>query len=272
MFATIIFLIFLTGFFPIARAARANRQTTLLHSIIWTSVAWLGWTGVAYFDVLQAQPNDIMSPYPALALTGCASMAVLGARRPGVGAWNFVVLGLLAVMMFLWLEGRLAEDDLILHRVRTVFLASTVAIGILNYLPTRLAPAAFLLAFGCAVEILSISGSEWLTAHGDAIRITSRLLLALVPWAAYLQLRSQPKPRSEFDQIWLRFRNSYGMFWAQRLREQFNQSAKNSDWPMVLRWQGLRIQPGSAPPSPAYRAAMLDTLRALLKRFERAEK
>jgi hypothetical protein len=37
--------------------------------------------------------------YLALCLTGCVGVAVLGARRPGVGAWDFVLLGLLAVLL-----------------------------------------------------------------------------------------------------------------------------------------------------------------------------
>jgi hypothetical protein len=262
------FLVFLTGAIPIVQAARANRQTTLFHAIIWTIGAWLGWIAAACLNAPQGQPNDTFFPYLALALTGCSSMAVLGARRPGVAAWNFVILGLLIVMVFLLMEGRLAEDDWILRRVRTVFLASTIAIGFLNYVPTRLAPAAILLALGCALEILSISGSESQTANGDSSRAIGRLLVGLAPWAAYAQLRWHPKPRSEFDEIWLRFRNSYGMFWAQRLREQFNLSAKNSDWPVVLRWQGLRILHGASPHGPADRQAMYDNLRALMKRFD----
>jgi hypothetical protein len=261
-------LVFFTGSFPIVQAARANRHTTLFHAIIWTIGAWLGWISSACLNDSPPLPNNTFFPYLALALTGCASMAVLGAWRPGVGAWNFVILGLLTVMGFLWFEGRLAEDDWVLRRVRTVFLASTVAIGVLNYLPTRLAPAAILLAIGCSQEILSLSGSEWLIPRTEAFRLMGRVIVGLVPWIAYLQMRWQPRARSDFDEVWLRFRNSYGMFWSQRLREQFNLSAKNSDWPVILRWQGLRVSPGAPPLSPSDRQAMFDNLRALMKRFE----
>ncbi|HEV2947718.1 MAG TPA: hypothetical protein VGX70_10100 [Gemmataceae bacterium] len=273
MAAIILLLIFVTDIFPFWRAVQDHRQSTLLHSVFWALAALLAWTAAVCIEAVRPEePASGMPGYLALSLTGCASLAVLGARRPGAVAWNFVILGLLAVMLFLWLEGRLAEDDLILHRVRTVFLASTVAIGVLNYLPTRLAPAAMLLALGCAGELLMISGSESLAAAFAPARHLSRLMVALAPWAAYARIHWQPLPASEVDRLWLQFRNSYGFVWAQRLREQFNQSAKHSDWPVVLRWQGLRVIPGAPPPSSEDRLAMLANLRALMKRFEASEK
>jgi hypothetical protein len=36
---------------------------------------------------------------------------------------------------------------------------------------------------------------------------------------------------------------------------------------VILRWQGLRIVPGSAPPGEEAAQAMLDVLNALMKRF-----
>src|SRR5262249_35044261 len=99
-----------------------------------------------------------------------------------------------------------------------------------------------------------------------------RLMVGLTPWFAYAQMRWQTRVISEFDQIWLRFRDSYGLVWAQRLREQFNQSAKNVNWTVVLRWQGLRLLPGAAPLSLEDRHSMLTNLRALMKRFRLGEK
>jgi hypothetical protein len=81
-------------------------------------------------------------------------------------------------------------------------------------------------------------------------------------------MRWQPEPRSEFDRVWLRFRDSYGFVWAQRLREQFNNSAAHANWPVVLRWQGLRIIPGRSPPDSVEKETMLANLQALMKRFE----
>lgn len=267
MASIIVLLVLLTTLYPIGCAAWANRKTTLFYALFWALAAWLAWTGSIGLVALKKESEAGWLHYLALGLTGCASVAVLGARRPGVGAWNFVILGLLAVMLFLWLEGRLAEDDLILLRVRTVFLAGTVAVGVLNYLPTRLAPAAVLLALGYGLEIFNLIGMKQPALNFEATQTMAGMMMALTPWVAYSRLHRQPKILSEFDQIWLRFRDSYGLVWAQRLREQFNQSAKHSDWPVVLRWQGLRLLPRAVPPSHDDRQAMLTNLRGLMKRF-----
>src|SRR4051812_14823774 len=77
---------------PWRRAFRAVRETSLSHALSWFLLAWACWAWLVLDD------NETLR-YLALCMTGCAGVAVLGARRPYVGAWNFVVLGLLAVMM-----------------------------------------------------------------------------------------------------------------------------------------------------------------------------
>jgi hypothetical protein len=107
--------------------------------------------------------------------------------------------------------------------------------------------------------------------HGDQThRLTLEagwIALALTPWIAFASLRAIKLPASEFDRIWIDFRNRFGFVWAQRLREQFNRSAANAGWRVVLRWQGIRLLPGSPPPDPSAQTAMLAVLQALLKRF-----
>jgi hypothetical protein len=268
MVATILLLIFLTGFYPLWSALRANRKTTLFHTVIWALIAWIAWVGVLFLEVLHEEGAAIPARYLGLGLVGCASVAVFGARRPGVVAWNFVVAGLLVVLLFLWLEGRLAEDDRILQRVRTVFLASTLAIGVLNYLPTRLAPAALMLAVGFGLEILFLTGSDPMITQFDAARPIARFALASAPWIAFARMQWRPPARSELDRVWLDFRDRFGLVWAQRLREQFNNSAAHASWPVILRWSGLRLVHGTRPLDRENQEAILDNLRALMKRFE----
>jgi hypothetical protein len=268
MVSIILFLFFLTGFYPFWCAVRAKRKATIRHAVFWALGAWICWTAIFFNENPPSESEPLLHRHMALGLTGCASVAVLGARRPGAGPWNFVVLGLFAVMMFLWLESRWAPDDSILLRVRTVFLASTIAIGVFNYLPTRLGPAAVLLGLGCGLEILLMAASQSLTVDFEASEPLARIILAFVPWIAYVRMRWQPEPRSEFDRVWLRFRDSYGFVWAQRLREQFNNSAAHANWPVVLRWQGLRIIPGRSPPDSVEKETMLANLQALMKRFQ----
>jgi hypothetical protein len=167
------------GLLPLILAWRCHRASSVAHSLMWTIAAWLSW-GLAF---LLGDERAGLDPgrYCALCLTGCAGIAVLGARRPHVFAWNFVVLGLFAVMAWPLAEsliiGTAPTDPL-----RIFFVTATVAVGILNYLPTRLAPAAVLLAIACAGEAVLLFAPGWLL--GDVAPMIAAALLAAVPWVA----------------------------------------------------------------------------------------
>jgi hypothetical protein len=229
----LVILVF-AGTIPIARAVWANRGTSLLHALIWTMIAWLAWGAAFLFDDgdgAALQPGR----YVALCLTGCAGVAVMGARRPHVVAWNFVVLCLFAVMVWPLIETRLVGTTTF-DGLRIVFVAGTLAVGVLNYLPTRLAPVAFLMTLAGAGEIIQVFAPTW--APGAAF--VWDLLLTAVPWLAWSCWFRRDPFRSDFDRMWLDFRDRWGLVWGQRVREQFNHAAENAGWPIQLRWLGLR--------------------------------
>lgn len=245
-------LLFLTDLYPLTRALRANRQTTLRQPLLWALAAWAVWAVAAWLRVLRPQHDGRLMPYLALCLTGCAGVAVLGARRPGVGAWNFVVVGLLAVLLLPVLNG-LGEPRL--ETAHWLFLGVALIVPILNYLPTRLGLAALLLAAGCAIELTAL-----LDLVPPALRPIALLCLALSPWASPLLFRRDAL-RTEFDRLWLSYRDRFGFVWGQRMREQFNRAAHHASLPVMLRWSGLQA---TAPADPA---ALLGLMRAVLKRF-----
>ena len=76
--------VFLSGGIPLAWSWRANRHTTLVHALNWAVAAWLAWAGLALTPEEQGA-GATTARYLALCLTGCAGIAVLGARRPIVG-------------------------------------------------------------------------------------------------------------------------------------------------------------------------------------------
>jgi hypothetical protein len=247
-------LLLLIGTYPCWRAWRANRATSLTHALAWAGAAWLAWL------VALAVP-ETAARYVALALTGSAGVGVLGARRPGVAAWNFVVLGLLAVLL-LWLaEGRALGGDVQLGAVRLTFLAGTLLVGVLNYLPTRLGPAALALAAGCFLEVGLLA---YPAAFGPSLRDrpVGALLILSAPWVALLSVRRRPADGAVADLVWLDFRDRFGVVWGLRVREQFNRAAANAGLQAELDWSGLR-ETADAETS----AAALTLLRALLKRF-----
>jgi hypothetical protein len=188
----------------------------------------------------------LLGRHVALSLTGCAGVAVLGARRPGVGAWNFVVCGLLAVLLLPVVQGvgvaHLATEF-------RIFLAAVLAIGLSNYLPTRAGPGALLIGIGCGLMFAGVH------------EVGAGFCLGLGPWLA-LVLLTRKREATEADRLWLDFRDRFGVVWGQRVREQMNRSAANAGWPVSLTWHGLERK------GHVDEQAILDTLRALLTRFQ----
>lgn len=251
-------LLFLAGVCPLAMALRANRTTTLWHPLLWALAAWAAWFGVAWLRVLRPEGEERLADYAALCLTGCAGIAVLGARRPGASAWNFVVAGLLAVLLLPILNGL---GELRLEPAQEIFLAVTLLVPVVNYLPTRLGPEAIAAAAGCGWEMMRLFG--WISPA--RLPWLGLFLLALTPWAAWTALTMRAAAPAEFDRLWLAYRDRFGFVWGQRMREQFNRAAHHAGWPVVLRWSGLHVTDGAPSPDPAALVAML---RAVLKRFE----
>jgi hypothetical protein len=250
---TVCGLILLSGLYPLWRAWRASRQTPLRHALLWALAAWAAWLPV----VAIGTPAGTLTRYLALSLTGCAGVAVLGARRPGVGAWNFVVAGLLAVLLLPVAEG-FGEPRL--QPAHLLFLAATLAVTLLNYLPTRFAPAALLFGLACGIELAVLARVEmpgWLTDTVD-------VLAALSPWAALAVSRRANTELSEPDRLWLEFRDRFGGLWGLRQQDQFNRAAANAGWPVALSWGGLRRSEDGKPPE---EAELMEMLRAVLKRF-----
>lgn len=271
---TVSAVLLLTGVMPLIVAARANQHTSLKHAVVWTWLAWLAWCAAAWSDVVMPESGGSLLPYLALCLTACAGIAVLGARWPGVAAWNFVVLGLLAVVLLPVLESIVVGRELKLEAPRALFLGGAMAVMILNYLPTRLAPAALLLGAGCLIEIMVLDGNQALVARQEKVLPLTRLLIALAPWAGMERMLRRPaapdrwnSTQAFFDMLWLDFRDRYGLVWGQRVREQFNRSAHHAGWPVILRWGGLRWTSAAPLHDAVVRAEILDVLRALLKRF-----
>jgi hypothetical protein len=262
--AILSFLLLSSAAYPLWLVWRANRHTTLIHAVSWAIAAWAAWGGAIGLSIPAGSCAGLETArLVALALSGCAGVAVLGARRPGVGAWNLVVLGLAAVMLLPLVERALAAEQP-LDPIRVVFLCSTLAVGILNYLPTRLGPAAVLLALGYSLEAWALLSRE---AAAKEFATTGWLCLGLAPWFGLLCWRMQRAPGAAFDQVWLDFRNRFGLVWGQRVREQFNRAAINAGWSVHLYWQGLCLmnEPGSL--QEGQEEEMLRTLRALLQRF-----
>jgi len=261
--------LFAIGSAAFARAWIATRGTALFHAVHWGAAAWLAWMFAIFIRITSrpfegfAAPINPIDPNPffyvALCLTGCAGVAVLGARRPHVAAWNFVVASLFAVMVLPLIEKAVIGTQS-LDWLRITFLATTLAIGILNYLPTRFGPAAFLLALGCAGELIGVLSNQPLPEGAE-----EQILRLCVLSAALLAFaRRLPGATDALNLLWREFRDRWGLVWGLRVREQFNRSAANAGWPVTLTWFGFTYQ---KPVDAATRTAISDALSGLLHRF-----
>jgi hypothetical protein len=255
-------LLLLTAFYPLARAWEANRRTTLRPALLWAAWAWLAWLLV----VAQRTTTEggVVGPYLALCLTGAAGVAVLGARRPSVGAWNFVVLGLLAVLLLPVAGALIGLGPVRLEPVHLIFLAIILAVLVLNYLPTRLGVGGLLLAVACGIEVAVLAQCDV-----GALAALAPWLLGLAPWAALAMTRWGPVPITEMEAVWRAFRDRYGVVWGEPRREEFNRAAANAGWALQLGWHGPRRTNAGEAPDPA---RALDLLRSVLKRFGQADK
>jgi hypothetical protein len=245
------------GAFPFWEAWRANRRSTLRDALLWAAAAWASW-GVAL-----THPESDDFGYVGLCLTGCAGIAVLGARRPQVAAWNFVVLGLAGVMTLPLLEGMIMRVDSF-NIERKIFLMGILLVGIVNYAPTRFRAAALALGAAAGFVYLRITygSDDGHPLRSEAANAVTVLLLGIAPWLAW---RTRPPVAGNaLDAQWLSFRDRFGYLWGSRIRDQFNAAAKNAELAVRLGW---RQSVNAANASEIERAIAI--LKSLTKRFER---
>src|SRR5262245_46441785 len=135
-------IVLISAIVPVAAAVWANRSTSLIHATVWAVLAWTGWLAAAWTG------QEVVC-FLALTLTTWSGLAVLGARRPGAAAWNFVVVALLLVVLL--------ATPMQFDNFRSAFLVALVGATVTNYLPTRLAGGAILLGLGCGWQMVYIT-------------------------------------------------------------------------------------------------------------------
>ena len=263
--------VFLTGIIPLTVAWSRHRGTSLVYAVAWAMLAWLAWA-IVLAQAACSTSELSAGRYAGLCLIVCAGVAVFGARHPRAGAWNFVVLGLLAVLLLPWMEGFLTGFDVQLSGVRAAFLGTALLLNVINYLATSHVLAAMLLGVGCFLELVPLLSES--KAGNDAFlawNVCAGLSFGLAPWIAWLSLRWRPAATTSVDAIWQSFRDRYGLAWAQLVREQFNRAVENAGYPVELGWHGLRATTdgidNARDPDAVMQESCRVILESLLKRF-----
>jgi hypothetical protein len=83
-------------------------------------------------------------------------------------------------------------------------------------------------------------------------------------WVAEASARGGGRGAPGVDRLWNWFRDRWGVVWARRVQERFNQSARATGWPIRLGWFGVVPEPGHDLVIPEAAEA---TLKGLLRRF-----
>jgi hypothetical protein len=271
---------------------RALAGTTLIAAWWWAVLSWcaLSSVAIALYWQPQGQNTDdrgLSLCFAAAMTTVCPGMAVLGAKRPQHVAWQWIVLSLWVVLVLPAAQWELFGSEPTLHLARKCFLGALVAIGVVNYLPTRYAAPAALFGIGQFFLLAPFFAGEFradefqlgliqvLCAMDLALGLaTRRRVFSMVPVVSYyLPRKEKDNELAPHDRLWRDFRDAYGLLWGLRVAERFNAQAAASGWPVTLTWRGFRSPTGDRPAtlSPAERQAVTENLTSWLRRFVDAE-
>lgn len=270
-------------------AAWFVRGSTAVPAALWSAAASLFF---AMTTLQQATENlDIatLGIYRVVvaALSVCPVMSLLGAKRPQHGVWQFIVGTLAAVLALPAASAILIHPGSLpdLHILGRFFLPVLVIVGWMNFMGTRRAVAATLVAvghFGLIWPLLpgiQLEGAlPQPTRDLAAISCMTAGGFLAVFQAVFARLRRRlvvtdrvklPLKNAEFEYrvntCFLALRETLGAAWTLRLAERFDQIAGRHGWPVRLTFKGLQMQEES--PEASWEPDALRAMEALMKRF-----
>jgi hypothetical protein len=227
-----------------ARAYYSLRDTTLLAPALWCGLA-VAAALPAYFHNYN---NDLFDGtyyrYTAAVLLIAPTLALLGAKRPQNGAWQFIVFTLVTVLLLPVMQGwAFGDRSPSIHPLFLWVIATHILIGFFNYLPTRYVGPVFFLASGQTFMAAEHFPAP-LTQLTSFWRLTIPCLFIALFWANYLA-RNTPSIAPCVSLLWRDFRDAYGLVWGLRIAERLNASAQKHGWPVEFTWGGMIVRDGA---------------------------
>ncbi len=268
-------LLALAGFAILPRV----RGTTLTAPALWWIAAAATIAAVeallAYHRVAPSTLAASLWRYTAAVGTFCPLIAVLGAKRPQDRGWQWVVASLWLVLLVPVAQAVASPSGTQLELVAAWrwLLWGFIAMGLLNYLPTRFALSALLVAAGQVLLLGEPAGVAQELPATTRVAVALALFLVAYGLAALRRFRAPP-PSLPQTARWLAFRDAWGAFWALRVLQRVNQTAELSHWPVRLQWSGVvlaEVAMLAVTLDPPIESALDQSFDALLRRFERLE-
>jgi hypothetical protein len=238
------------------------RSTTLLSPSIWCLIAWCPVLQV----ILTGSAGQEYAVYAAAVFLIAPTLALLGAKRPQNGAWQFIVGTLVLVLLLPVMQGWVFGDTAPhVHSLFRWVVVVHIVMGAANYLPTRYALSALLFAaaqFFMAAPFLPFHDPQ---AYN---RVTPSIFCAVVAlgWGWYAARRNTKQPPG-VDRLWRDFRDAYGLVWGLRIAERLNASAQKHGWPVEFTWGGMLLRKGTTELDPVTQHRVERELRSHLRRF-----
>jgi hypothetical protein len=256
---------------------RAIEQTTLVSASWWALGTVVGWSAaeLAAGLSLVSSSTSALVRYCAVTLSFCPVIALLGAKRPQHGAWNFIVVSLWAIVALPAAENLLLRRgiSITVGEARGWFLWILILLGPINFAPTRFWLPSLLIAAGQAAALAGVL-PVLRNVAGGSHDVFGLVLVTAAIAAAELLSRSERRCANAFDRLWLNFRDSFGLLWALRVQERVNSLARQEGWDLELGWSGfMRRSSGERLTAidSAIEPALRTSLKGLLRRFVSGE-
>jgi len=267
------------------------RGTTAVPAAGWAAAAALVFgleMGCRAAGLLDDQAAAAALRLVAVALSLCPTMALLGAKRPQHGVWQFIVGSLAFMLAMPAVSATLVRPGTMpdVHALQRWFMPLLVGVGWMNFAATRHGPAAAVVASGQMLLVRpflpfvaeTVSGGSITDVVGAVLMATGAVLAAVqsaawpvVPRSAANGRRSRVDLPTAGDPLaaiggpFLALRETLGAAWTLRIAERFNAVAETRGWPCRLRFTGLEV--GGDPHDDSWHRDAIRGGRALLLRF-----
>ncbi len=270
-------------------AAWFARGSTAVPAALWSAAAAF----VFALSMLQQATEELdiasMSIHRVViaALSVCPVVSLLGAKRPQHGVWQLIVGTLAAVLTLPAASAVLIRPGSLpdLHILGRCLLPILVLVGWLNFVGTRRAVAATLIAVGhiCLIRPL-LPGIRLEATLPQAtldlfavICLTGGSSLAVVQTVYVLKRRRAPSNVSDLpsnssaafarcvNNCFFPIRETLGAAWTLRLAERFNTLAHQRGWPVRLTFHGFQMR--DTEKGEEWQPDAARALEALLRRF-----